>query len=80
MLKPRYILITTPSMSVLKERLASRHIHKDVNERLEKAKSGQYQENDYDCTIVNGDLEKAYRQLKEFCISKYWADFEQEDG
>jgi hypothetical protein len=29
--------------------------------------------------IVNDDLEDAYRQLKEFCLQRYWADYDQDE-
>jgi guanylate kinase len=83
MLKARYILISPPSVGVLKDRIAKRDQldpnDPNINQWVEKAKSGQFNESDFDLVVVNDDLEKAYKKLKEYCISNYWADFESED-
>ena len=82
-LKPRYILIKTPNLDVLQERLAQSH-HKEVNDPqltqwVEKARAGNYVDGDYDLVVVNDDLERAFKQLKEYCLSIYWKSFEEED-
>ena len=48
---------------------------------INKAKHeiNDYQDIIFDMTIVNDDLEKAYKELKEYCLSMYWKDFNEEE-
>ncbi|KAJ3332429.1 hypothetical protein HDU91_003110 [Kappamyces sp. JEL0680] len=83
MLRPTYILISSPSINALQERLAKSH-NIDANDPMvakwvDKAKAGHYQDGDYDINIINDDLEKAYAKLKDYCLSLYWQNFDEED-
>ncbi|KAL5039585.1 hypothetical protein BDV3_002837 [Batrachochytrium dendrobatidis] len=33
----------------------------------------------FDFTVMNDDLERAYKELKEYCLGMYWKDFEAEE-
>ncbi|KAI8906863.1 P-loop containing nucleoside triphosphate hydrolase protein [Gorgonomyces haynaldii] len=44
---------------------------------LQKAQEEHHLE--YDFKIVNDNLERAYRELKDYCLNVYWKDFDQED-
>ena len=45
---------------------------------IQKAQQEQEQQG-YDFSIVNDNLDRAYRELKDYCLSVYWKDFDQED-
>jgi guanylate kinase len=80
-LKARYILITTKDEQVREQRLKTRQLgqsepndaHQWIDRSVEDLKM------DFDLTIVNDDLEVAYQQLKEFCLERYWHDFEKDE-
>ncbi|KAL2916048.1 hypothetical protein HK105_204472 [Polyrhizophydium stewartii] len=123
-LRPRYIFITTPNMTVLQQRLQARMSPQsrtlgaqettmstqsrrlptmqeesgasapgaggdgagsdaavEVTSWLAKAEHtrAEFDASLFDLTVVNDDLERAYRELKEYCMSVYWKDFEEED-
>lgn len=50
-----------------------------VDQWIERAKKGHYSDYDYDLIITNDNFDNAYRTLRDFCVSNYWKDFE-EDG
>lgn len=83
MLKPKYILIKTTNLDVLQERLAQSHQIKVNDPELipwvQKAKEGHYELDEYDMVIVNDDLERAFKQLKDYCLSQYRKAFEDEE-
>jgi guanylate kinase len=72
-LDARYLFIMPPSMEELARRLRSRKTDSDdaIRKRLETAeKELKYAETGvHDKIIVNDDLDKAYRELEEFCLS-----------
>ncbi len=77
------MLISSPSINVLQERLAKSY-NIDINDPkvaqwVDKAKKGQYQEGDYDLQIVNDNLEDSYSKLREYCLSLYWKYFDEEE-
>lgn len=59
------IFIKPPSIETLKERLENRGTESQgmLNERLERARKELEYESHFDLTVVNDDLEKAYRQI-----------------
>lgn len=79
-LKARYILVTTTDLEVLKSRLHKRQLGSmgdevDLQKWIEKARDDQYK-SEFEKTIINDDLEKAYQELKEYCLQVYWNDFD----
>lgn len=32
----------------------------------------------FDFSVVNNDLEKAFKELRDYCLSVYWKDYERE--
>eukprot|EP00842_Homolaphlyctis_polyrhiza_P002418 jgi/Hompol1/3177/HPOL_006385-RA len=62
-------------------RAGEAHAASEVTGWLAKAKhaAAEYNSIVFDFTLVNDDLEQAYRQLKDYCLSMYWKDFEEED-
>jgi len=59
--------IKPPSMKALKERLESRGTESQstLTERLERAKKELEYEGQFDLTVINDDLEEAYRQVRD---------------
>ncbi|KAJ9642340.1 guanylate kinase [Coniosporium tulheliwenetii] len=73
--RPRFVFISPPSLEVLEQRLRGRGTDKeeDVLKRLEQgkkemefAKSGGVNPK----VVVNDDLERAYKELKEWVVGK----------
>lgn len=74
--RPRFLFLSPPSPEVLEQRLRSRGTDKeaDILKRLnqatvemEFAKSGDAP---HDLVVVNDDLEKAYKEVREFIVGK----------
>lgn len=66
------IFINPPSVEALKERLDNRHTdsEENINLRLSWAKEEMKQNEHYDVTIVNDDLQKAFDELECFIKRK----------
>lgn len=74
-LKARYLFLSPPSMEELERRLRGRQTDKEeaILERLAQAKKEmEYAQTEgaHDKIVVNDDLEKAYQEVKEFCVGK----------
>ncbi|KAH9274433.1 guanylate kinase [Batrachochytrium salamandrivorans] len=56
-------------------------VESEVNLWLAKAKNTNegYNKSTFDFTVVNDNLERAYEELKEYCLGVYWKDFEAEE-
>ncbi|KAJ3114620.1 hypothetical protein HDU96_001874 [Phlyctochytrium bullatum] len=66
-------------------------IHADVRQWMAKAgevseelrayleDKGEGGSNFFDLEILNDDIDKAYNQLREFCLAKYWESYSEED-
>ena len=52
---------------------------KQVADWIAKAERVDSMDVTFDLQVVNDDLENAYRELKDYCLSAYWKDFEEED-
>ncbi|KAJ2997412.1 hypothetical protein HDV02_005541 [Globomyces sp. JEL0801] len=75
----RYIVVKTPDIRTLEARLHKRlNGSSDVQQWLDKAMQEEYQ-GEFDYTLVNDDLERAYKELKEYCLNLYWKEFDEED-
>ena len=69
-----YIHVRPLDFTVLESRILKRNpLAIRVNTWLEKAK--EFTESESDITIINHDIEEAYAALKEFCLSKYYENF-----
>ncbi len=69
----QYVFIRPPSLSVLEQRLRERNTETEesLQKRLNTAKSEMAfgeQEGNFDVTITNDDLERAYQELREFIL------------
>jgi guanylate kinase len=69
----RYLFLAPPSMKVLEERLRSRATDKEeaILKRLEQAEREMEfskTEGVHDLVVVNDDLDKAYQEVKDFCV------------
>jgi guanylate kinase len=56
--------------------------HSDYNPELENWIERIKKEEvtgEFDLMIVNDDLEDAYKQLKDFCLQRYWDDYDQDE-
>ena len=70
-----YVFIAPPSLDELKRRMGTRlDAIKDPNERRLRLETAEYEltyakrEGYWDLVMVNDDLERAYAQLKQFCL------------
>jgi guanylate kinase len=78
-LKPRYILIKTPSLLELRQPPVKNESEKAVVDQWdERAKSKLFSDFEFDLVIANDDFDQTYRTLRDFCISKYWSDVEED--
>ncbi|KAH7094562.1 P-loop containing nucleoside triphosphate hydrolase protein [Paraphoma chrysanthemicola] len=72
--RPRFLFLSPPSMEVLEQRLRSRATDKEeaILKRLKQAKNemefAKSAEAPHDKIVVNDDLDKAYKEAKEFII------------
>ncbi|KAJ4365140.1 guanylate kinase [Neocucurbitaria cava] len=72
--RPRFLFLSPPSAEVLEKRLRSRATDKeeDIQKRLNQAKVEMEFANSgnapHDKIVVNDDLDKAYREVKEFIV------------
>lgn len=62
------LYLRPPSMEILKERLVDRGTEssKDIEERLQRAQKEMQEALMFDATILNDDLEEAYREVRDF--------------
>ena len=72
-LKARYLFIMPPSFEELERRLRSRATDKEgeIQKRLDQAKvEMEYAKTEgvHDKVVINDDLEKAYKEVEEFCL------------
>ena len=72
-LEARFLFLQPPSLAILEQRLRGRGTDKEeaIQERLTQAKNEldyAKQPGVHDRIIVNDDLEKAWREFKEFCV------------
>lgn len=73
-LNARYLFIAPPSFEELERRLRGRGTESEeaIQARLEQAKQEMayaQEPGSHDLVVVNDDLEKAYKQVEEFCLS-----------
>ena len=67
------IFILPPSLSELKKRLYKREInHKFINLRMSKAKKEITHWKEYDYVVINKDLNKCVKQIKQIIFSNEW--------
>ncbi|KAF2673712.1 guanylate kinase [Microthyrium microscopicum] len=74
-LQARYLFLSPPSYEELEKRLRGRGTDKeeDIQKRLKQAKTEmEYAETEgvHDKKVVNDDLEKAYKEVEEFCLAE----------
>ncbi|KAF2100288.1 calcium-translocating P-type ATPase, partial [Rhizodiscina lignyota] len=72
-LKAKFLFLSPPSLEVLEKRLRGRATDSEdaILKRLKQAeKEMEYSQTKgvHDLIVVNDDLEKAYREVKEFCV------------
>lgn len=71
-LKCKFLFLQPPSVEVLEQRLRGRATDKEeaIQKRLAQAKNEmEYAKTGvHDKIVVNDDLEKAYQEVKEFCV------------
>ncbi|MDJ0652062.1 MAG: guanylate kinase [Simkaniaceae bacterium] len=74
--KATFIFIVPPSMEILEERLKTRKTEspETLKKRLKWAKHEMEQAKFYDYTIVNDDLEIAYKALKKIVIAEKYRE------
>lgn len=62
------LYLRPPSMEILKERLVDRGTEssQDIEERLQRAQKEMQEALMFDATILNDDLEEAYREVRDF--------------
>ena len=62
------LYLRPPSMEILKERLVERGTEstQDIEERLQRAQKEMQEALMFDATILNDDLEEAYREVRDF--------------
>lgn len=62
------LYLRPPSLEILKERLVDRGTEssKDIEERLQRAQKEMQEALMFDATILNDDLEEAYREVRDF--------------
>lgn len=62
------LYLRPPSMEILKERLEERGTEstQDIEERLQRAQKEMQEALMFDATILNDDLEEAYREVRDF--------------
>ena len=62
------LYLRPPSMEILKERLVERGTEstEDIEERLQRAQKEMQEALMFDATILNDDLEEAYREVRDF--------------
>jgi hypothetical protein len=51
----------------------------DVSQWIDKAQH-EGKRFSYDFAVINNDLEQAFTELRDYCLSVYWKDFDQEQG
>ena len=73
-LNARFLFLSPPDLDILEQRLRGRGTDKEeaIQKRLKQAKvEMEYAQTPgvHDKTIVNDDLETAYKQLEEFCLA-----------
>jgi guanylate kinase len=72
--RPRFLFLAPPSMEILEKRLRSRATDKEeaILKRLRQAKNemdfANSGEAPHDKIVVNDDLDKAYKEVKEFIV------------
>ncbi|KAH8730236.1 P-loop containing nucleoside triphosphate hydrolase protein [Phaeosphaeriaceae sp. PMI808] len=72
--RPRFLFLSPPSMEILEQRLRSRATDKEdaILKRLKQAKNEMDFANSgdapHDKIIINDDLDKAYKEVKEFIV------------
>ncbi|KAH3917102.1 guanylate kinase [Parastagonospora nodorum] len=72
--RPRFLFLSPPSMEILEQRLRSRATDKEeaILKRLKQAKNemdfANSGEAPHDKVVVNDDLDKAYKEVKEFIV------------
>ena len=71
-IKAKYILVTPPSLEVLKQRLIKRgsETEEQVEIRLAEAKKEMDQAKDFDYVVVNGELDKAIDDCKKIIMGE----------
>ena len=74
--RPRFLFLQPPSFEVLEQRLRSRATDNEdaITKRLNQAKKelefAESGEAPHDRVVVNDDLDKAYREVKEFIVGR----------
>jgi guanylate kinase len=70
--KAKYILVTPPSLEVLRQRLAKRgsETEEEMDLRLAEAKKEMEQSKDFDFVVVNDELEKAIDDCKKIIMGE----------
>jgi guanylate kinase len=72
--RPKFLFLSPPSMEILEQRLRSRATDKEeaILKRLKQAKNemdfAKSPEAPHDLIVVNDDLEKAYQEVRKFCV------------
>jgi guanylate kinase len=72
--RPRFLFLSPPSMEILEQRLRSRATDKEeaILKRLKQAKNemdfANSGEAPHDKVVVNDDLDKAYKEVREFIV------------
>ncbi|KAF2794338.1 guanylate kinase-like protein [Melanomma pulvis-pyrius CBS 109.77] len=72
--RPRFLFLSPPSMEILETRLRSRATDKEeaILKRLNQAKAemefAKSKEAPHDKVVVNDDLDKAYKEVREFIV------------
>lgn len=74
-IEARYVFVAPPSMEILEKRLRGRGTEKEdsIQKRLAQARHElEYSKSEgaHDYTIVNDNLEKAYKELEDFVFKK----------
>lgn len=72
--RPRFLFLSPPSPEILEQRLRGRGTDKEeaILKRLEQAKKemefAKSEEAPHDKIVVNDDLEKAYKEVRDFIV------------
>lgn len=75
--RPRFLFLSPPSKEVLEQRLRSRGTDKEeaILKRLKQAEIemefAKSPEAPHEKIVVNDDLDKAYKEVREFIVGKY---------
>jgi guanylate kinase len=78
-LKPTYILIKSPSFLELRQQSETKKREEAVVDQwVERAKSEPFSDFAFDLVITDPDFDDAYKTLRDFCISKYFYDVEED--